>query len=200
MLDGVYVKRADGEGITLLRLPAPTNDEVHEVAARTAKRVVAALEKQGRTIEGLSRVDDGDDQALLACYDAAAKTPKTRVINAGRLRPDERVAVVMGFNVHAGAAIDGRDRQRVERVCRYLARPPIATERLTEVDDGLRYELKKAWRDGTRFVTLDPYDLLARMCAMVPPPWFNMIRFHGVLAPNAKLREQVVASARPYVP
>ena len=35
---------------------------------------------------------------------------------------------------------------------------------------------------------------------MVPPPWFNMIRFHGVLAPNAKLREQVVASARPYVP
>jgi hypothetical protein len=35
---------------------------------------------------------------------------------------------------------------------------------------------------------------------MVPPPWFNMIRFHGVLAPNAKLREQVVASAKPYVP
>jgi len=35
---------------------------------------------------------------------------------------------------------------------------------------------------------------------MVPPPWFNMIRFHGVFAPNAKLRGQVVASARPYVP
>lgn len=35
---------------------------------------------------------------------------------------------------------------------------------------------------------------------MVPPPWFHMIRFHGVLAPNAKLREQVVASAKPYVP
>jgi hypothetical protein len=27
-----------------------------------------------------------------------------------------------------------------------------------------------------------------------------MIRFHGVLAPNSALREQVVASARPYVP
>jgi hypothetical protein len=35
---------------------------------------------------------------------------------------------------------------------------------------------------------------------MVPPPWFDMIRFHGVLAPNAKLRAQVVASARPCVP
>jgi Putative transposase len=54
-------------------------------------------------------------------------------------------------------------------------------------------------RDGTRFVRLDPYESLARICAMVPPPWFNMIRFHGVLAPNTKLREQVVASAKPYV-
>ena len=163
VLDGVYVKRADDEGFTFLRLPAPTDDEVHEVAERTAKRVVAALEKQGRTIDGLSSVQEGDDQALLACYDAAARTPKTRLVDPRRLRSDERVAVVAGFNVHAGAAIDGRDRKRVERVCRYLARPPIATERLTEVGDELRYELKKVWRDGTRFVTLDPYDLLARM-------------------------------------
>ena len=74
-------------------------------------------------------------------------------------------------------------------------------ERLTEMGQGdLRYELKKAWRDGTRFVTLDPYELIARICAMVPPPRFHMIRFHGVLAPNSALREQVVASARPYVP
>ena len=27
-----------------------------------------------------------------------------------------------------------------------------------------------------------------------------MVRFHGVLAPNSALREQAVASARPYVP
>ena len=27
-----------------------------------------------------------------------------------------------------------------------------------------------------------------------------MVRFHGVLAPNSALREQVLASARPYVP
>jgi Putative transposase len=62
------------------------------------------------------------------------------------------------------------------------------------------YELKKAWRDGTRFVRLDPYELLARICAMVPQARFHMVRFHGVLAPNSVLREQVVASAKPYVP
>lgn len=60
------------------------------------------------------------------------------------------------------------------------------SERLTDTGDGdeLRYELKKVWRDGTRFVKLDPYELLARICAMVPPPWFNMVRFHGLLAPS----------------
>jgi hypothetical protein len=35
---------------------------------------------------------------------------------------------------------------------------------------------------------------------MVPPPRFHMVRFYGVLAPNSALREQVVVSARPYVP
>jgi Putative transposase len=34
MLDGVYVKNADG-GIRFLRLPAPTDEEVHEVAERS---------------------------------------------------------------------------------------------------------------------------------------------------------------------
>ena len=166
-LDGVYVQ--EGDGLRFLRLPAPSDAEVHEVAERTAKRVAVILEKQGRTLEGLSS-DNDVEAALLACYDAAARAPKTRIVDPGRLRPDERVAVVAGFNVHAGPAIDGRDRKRVERVCRYLTRPPMATERLTEVGDELRYELKKVWRDGTRFVTLDPYELLARMCAMVPPP------------------------------
>lgn len=71
---------------------------------------------------------------------------------------------------------------------------------MTEMGHGdLRYELKKAWRDGTRFVTLDPNELIARICAMVPPPRFHMVRFHGVPAPNSALREQVVASAMPYV-
>lgn len=61
-------------------------------------------------------------------------------------------------------------------------------------------KLKKVWRDGTRFVTLDPYELIARICAMVPPPRFHMVRIYGILAPNSALREQVVASAMPYVP
>jgi hypothetical protein len=32
---------------------------------------------------------------------------------------------------------------------------------------------------------------------MIPPPRFNMIRFHGVFAPNAKLRPDVVPKKEP---
>ena len=203
VLDGVYVKSDDGE-LRFLRLPRPSEDDVYEVAMRTATRVKAYLEKRGRTSNEQSNGDGAGEiePALGACYDVAARAPKKVIVDGHRMGKGEIAVIVDGFNVYAGDAMDGRDRKRVERMCRYLARPPIATARLTETGDGdeLRYELKKAWRDGTRFVRLDPYELLARICAMVPPPWFNMIRFHGVLAPNAKLREQVVASAKPYVP
>jgi hypothetical protein len=201
-LDGVYVRRGDaatGE-LVFRALPEPTDEDVLDVAQRTAQRVVTILSKHGRSLEGLG--DEAEraterDPALASCVGAAARTPALRVVDRSRTRDNERVAVVMGFDVHAGAAIDGRDRPRVERLCRYLGRPPVAQDRLERLADGkVRYEMKKPWRDGTRFVIFEPDDLMARLCAMVPPPWFHMIRFHGVLAPNATLREQVVTSAR----
>ena len=52
--------------------------------------------------------------------------------------------------------------------------------------------MKKAWRDGTHAFLFEPLDLVARLCAMVPPPRVHMIRFHGVLAPHACARAEVV--------
>ena len=201
-LDGVYVRGDDAAaGVLAFRaLPDPTDEDVLDVARRTAQRVVAILSKHGRSLDGLGHQAESAaerDPALASCIGAAARTPALRVVDRTRARDNERVAVVMGFDVHAGASIDGRDRPRVERLCRYLGRPPIAQDRLEHLADGkVRYEMKKPWRDGTRFVIFDPDALMARLCAMVPPPWFHMLRFHGVLAPNATLRKQVVSSAR----
>jgi hypothetical protein len=199
-IDGVYVRGDDPSATPAFHVLAePTQEEILDVARRTALLVVSILKKHGRSIDGLA--EDGssgvDDDALASCYGAAARTPAVRILDREGGRTKELTAVVMGFDVHAGAAIDGRDRKRVERVCRYLARPPIAQERLEQLADGtIRYELKKAWRDGTRFVVFQPHDFLARLCAMVPPPWFHMTRFFGVLAPNSKDRKHVVSSAR----
>src|SRR5690606_11879541 len=40
-----------------------------------------------------------------------------------------------------------------------------------------------------------PFDLLAWLCALVPPPRFHMLRYHGVLAAHAKARPEGVPTA-----
>jgi hypothetical protein len=49
---------------------------------------------------------------------------------------DEPVAEVAGINLHAKVVVDGRDRERVQRLVRYITRPPLAEERLHRLQDG----------------------------------------------------------------
>lgn len=78
-------------------------------------------------------------------------------------------------------------------MCRYAGRPPVATERLSVLPDGrLLYRLKRRWRDGTSHVIFEPLELVEKLAALVPPPRFNLIRYHGVLAPGSSLRSLVV--------
>lgn len=101
--------------------------------------------------------------------------------------------MVRGFSVHGITSIDGKDRDRLEKLCRYIARPPIAQERLQLLDDGrIRYDLKHVWKNGTKAIVLSPLDFIARLCALVPPPYFHLTRLHGLLAPNSNLRSEVV--------
>ena len=53
-------------------------------------------------------------------------------------------------------------------------------------------KLKTAWRDGTTHLVMSPLEFMQRLAALVPRPRLHLIRFHGVLAPNAKMRAQVV--------
>ena len=53
-------------------------------------------------------------------------------------------------------------------------------------------KLKTAWRDGTTHLVMSPLEFMQRLAALVPRPRLHLIRFHGVLAPNAKLRALVV--------
>ncbi len=104
-----------------------------------------------------------------------------------------RCASVAGFSVHANVAVPARDRARVERLCRYAARPPVATERLSLLPDGrVLYGLRHRWRDGTTHVIFEPLDLVARLAALVPPPRVHLVRYHGILAPAAKARSAIV--------
>lgn len=60
----------------------------------------------------------------------------------------------------------------------------------------VRYLLKTPYRDGTTHVILEPLDFIARLAALVPKPRVNLIRYHGVLAPNANHRGEVAPLGR----
>lgn len=74
-----------------------------------------------------------------------------------------------------------------------MTRPPIAQERLHLLPDGrVQYFMKRAWRDGTTSVAMDPMQFIGRLCALVPSPYFHMTRYYGLLAPNATARSKIV--------
>src|SRR3954452_13695494 len=55
-------------------------------------------------------------------------------------------------------------------------------------------------RDGTTHIVMLPLEFMQRLAALVPRPRLHLIRFHGVLAPHAKLRAQMVPSVPVSVP
>ena len=62
--------------------------------------------------------------------------------------------------LHAGIGIAPGQRQKVERLCRYVSGPPVAEDRLAVMPSGhVRYTLKTPYRDGTTHIVLDPLDL-----------------------------------------
>ena len=47
-------------------------------------------------------------------------------------------------------------------------------------------QLKSTFKDGTTHIVMSPLEFMQRLAALVPRPRLHLIRFHGVLAPNAK--------------
>ena len=62
-------------------------------------------------------------------------------------------------------------RDRLERVCRYVLRPPVTSERIALTADGcVRVALRRPWADGTTHIVFDPVELLGRLAVLVPWP------------------------------
>ncbi|MBX3464133.1 MAG: transposase [Planctomycetes bacterium] len=180
---------------------------VAQLVAAIRVRVVRYLRRLGKwTDDGEGDVADGDTD-LLQELGAAAVQGRTalgerageRDVRVGRGSRSEPFvkgplcADVDGFSLHAAVWVAARDRERLEKLCRYAGRPAIAESRLRLLPDGrVAYSLKKTWRDGTSHVVLTPQVLMERLCALVPRPKKHLVTYRGVLAPAAGLRPRVV--------
>ena len=217
LLDGVYAVDAKAGTVEFLPLPAPSSNEVLAVLMDTAGRIARRLKDRGigdnvaqEEADPLSR----DNPLLAQLYAASVQGRVPDGERAGQPtarfgRPTEaqsgppsapsssRSAVAAGMSLHAGVFVPGSDRQRLERICRYTARPAIATDRLEERRDGrLAYRLRSPWHDGTTHVVFEPKELMARLAAQIPPPRAHQVRYHGILAPAAGWRSSIVPQGK----
>jgi hypothetical protein len=115
------------------------------------------------------------------------------------LLPTRRKARIDGFDLDAEVAVHEHERERLEHLCRYVLRPPLAKERLKRLGNELVcLELKRRWSDGTTHVTMSPSVFLARLASLVPRPRANTTLYFGVLAAHSRDRAHVTPErARP---
>jgi hypothetical protein len=180
-LDGVYVHR-DNRPPRFRRVKAPDKGELEELVQLISQRVGRCLERQGLLEQDtesawldLDPAEDTDAMPQILgssiSYRIAVGPQQGRKAFMIRTirpldRPDpglERVARANGFSLHAGVSCEGNQKDKRERLCRYISRPAVAVPRLSLSSTGkVVYTLKTPYRDGTTQVAFEPVDFVAR--------------------------------------
>jgi hypothetical protein len=210
VLDGVY--RISSEGVPVFQeVPAPTIEQLQTVLAKIITRLMRLLTRQGLLIEeqAMTYLAEPDAVPALTPLQAASCTyrialgPRAgqKVLSLRSLPSTNKKSLsglctnAHGFSLHAAVRCSADARRELEHLCRYITRPAIANERLTRNGAGqVVLKLKSAYQDGTTHVVMSPLEFMQRLAALVPRPRLHLIRFHGVLAPHAKLRAQIIPS------
>jgi len=217
-LDGVYAGGSNQHPMWFRQVKAPNRAELTRLTHTIAQRVGRYLERQGLlerdtgniylTQEAVDASDEDPSNQLLGSsitYRIAVGPQQGRKVFTLQTLPDcgsdapgtTTAGEAAGFSLHAGVATKANERAKLERLCRYVTRPPVSTKRLSLTRNGrLRYELKTPWRNGTTHIIFEPLDFISRLVSLVPKPRVNLTRFHGVFAPNSKHRVQVTPAKR----
>jgi len=205
-LDGAYTFSDNRP--TFHRARRPVGEELNDLLDTLSRRIVRVLERRGLLIadpqypsldlEPGSSLDHLQ-AASIAYRIAIGPHAGRRALTLHSVPPVEEVpnnpllARRAGFSLHAATACEAYQRSRLERLCRYITRPPIATQRLSIDGQGrVVYRYKQPFHDGSTHVVLEPLDFIARLAALVPRPRLNLTRFHGIFAPNFKHRKRIV--------
>jgi hypothetical protein len=202
-LDGVFTRDEDRR-IRFHALPPPERDELDIVVRRIHKRAVGWLKRRGYV--GNESDSDAEPGAIEACAVIAmrrgsfAKLTEDGPTSIAAVEEPKLLPFLAdheGWNLHAGVAIAADDDLGRERLLRYGARPPLALDRLRRLRDGrIAYRVKYS-RTRSKYRVMAPLEFLARLAALIPPPRYPLVRFHGVLGPRSAWRKEVVPKPRP---
>lgn len=217
LLDGVYRVNSDKTQYDFQPIKRPSQSELEKILYKISERTGRYLERAGLlardmdqsylTLDGLELDELQTVQAHSIHYRIAAGTWRGKKVFTLQTLPPKLenqgtvnkklLAKCSGFSLHAGVAAKAHERAKLERLCRYIARPAVSSKRLSLTQHGkIQYALKTPYRDGTTHVIFEPLDFIARLCALVPKPRANLTRFHGVFAPNSKLRPLITSKLK----
>ena len=192
-----------------VEVTAPTGEALQTVLHKIITRWMKLLTRRGVLLEEegstyLADNDgDSDEAGALRPLQAAACTyriafgPRAgqKVLTLQGAMPRQtdfkqsQCADSNGFSLRAAVRCAADDRKALEQLCRYITRPALANERVqTNAAGQVVVTLKTPWRDGTTHLVMSPLEFMQRLAALVPGPRLHLIRFYGVLAPNAKMR------------
>ncbi len=147
---------------------APTEEELNDLAKKIHRKIAKFLRREGWV----------DDDGQWESWESPEEIPLALEL--------------------AAVSVPAEDRAGLERLCKYISRPPIATDRLELTNEGkVRYTFRKAWRNGRTYVELEPLEFIARLVPLIPRPRLHLIHFHGVLAPRSRLRPLIVPRKEP---
>lgn len=201
-LDSVDV--TTGERLIFRRVPPPTVVALENLVRRISERVGRALERQGLLARDFESSFLALDPAEVSGFNALLGHSITYRIALGphqgrkaftfqtvpavaAVDDNSSVAKAAGFSLHAGVASAAHEREKLERLCRYITHPAVSIEHLSLTDQGnIRYRLKTPYRDGTTDVVFEPLDFMARLAALVPTPRVNLARYRRFFAPSGR--------------
>ena len=164
VLDGAYL--VGTEPPVFRRIEPPRQEELQALVERLAERIGRALERQGvlaRDAENsyleLDPETGGPLDDLIGhsiTYRVAMgpragqKVLSLQTVPAREDEPRNGVAQYAGFSLHAGIGVEAEQRGKLERLTRYVSRPPVAIERLDLTTQGqVRYRLKTPYGVAT---------------------------------------------------
>jgi len=200
LLDGVFEEDGFREA------PEPSDDDVERVLLRSRRRIermlvtagVLADEEPAEAAEPMDLFQAASIQGLVAMSDEV----KPVTVLGGDLsptperKPKRLCAQHKGYSVHAAVRMKAHDRKGREILCKYVLRPSYSAERMTLLPDGrIAYEFRREWEDGSSCIVLTPMELMEKLSALIPPPRYHLVRYHGVLAPRSKRRKEVLRKA-----
>ena len=159
-LDGAYTFH--GNRPTFHRSCRPAAEELNRLLDSLSRRIVWVLERRGLLVADPEHPYlDLEPGSSLDHLQAASINYRIAIApHAGRKAltlysvppldetPDNPLlARVAGFSLHAATVCEAHQRSRLERLCRYITRPPIATQRLSTDNRGrVVYRYKQPFR------------------------------------------------------